>query len=183
MVEDLNVLIRRASAEGFTVGSLKAAAKKVQDRAVNSIPTGMQPGDGTWSTSEQIAQKVVRSTLYKGGYMYPGTDWGTGLNQYQAHAWTRPGESKDASPMAAVLEYLEALPLGAEVAESCDFGKGVSMDVYVKDSKGFRHARCMDESGEEALRQIDYVTPEAVAKEMGVHCSQTLANLLISIAN
>lgn len=173
-----NKLIRRAAAEGYSVAVLMAAAERVQEKAIKCIPTGMQPGDGSIIPLEEIASMVARSTLYKGGYMYPGTDWGPGLNRYQAHAWSRPGESTDGAPVETVVEYLKALPNGAEIVNTTNFGNGVRRDIYKKEgSKVFRHTGYFDEQQEESLLLADYRNPEAVAAELGVACSKTLCEL------
>ena len=166
-------LARRANAEGIDLKAFRAAIleveQKVKDRALEEAD---KPREGFEPVTTEVMVGVLTSTIYKGGYIYSGTSVSPG--QFQAIAWSRPGESKDADPEGAK-QWLEAAPVGAEVTEITDFGNGVCEGVYRKTQLGWGVVKSHDEAYVKGLERecFLYGNESLVAEAMGVEVSPT----------
>lgn len=178
MNDRVNALVRRAYAEGYTPSQLTAAAERIQTREVESVRTGVVAADPTPETVEEMARRIARCALYCGGYMYRGTEFSHGLSGHQPHEWSRVGDSSPASEVGVIITVLLEIPVGEMISETTSHGNGVRVDYYLRTETGFTHTAYSDTAEEEFLRRCDYRTPQAVARELNVACSNTLVELL-----
>lgn len=167
----------RANAEGIDPKALRAAIieveQKVKDRALEEAD---KPWEGFEPVTIDHMVDELTSARYRGGYMYPGTTVTPG--QFQAIAWSRPGESVDANPVGA-RQWLEAAPVGAEVKVISNFGNGVREEIYQKTQDGWGLIKSHDEGYVKDLeRQCFLFSNESlVAEAMGVGLSPTFRTL------
>ena len=176
-----NFTERRAAAEGFSVAGLKVAAARVQasEEADAERFTGYQASVAPlqFTSLAEMAARVAKSENYRGGYIYPGTCFSHGLDSMQPHAWTRPGDSTEAAPLLQIEAALASIPVGDTFEELTNFSGKKRVDYYKRTAVGFYHIGCSDESSDEFFSRQNYVTPQLVAKELGVACSHTLVTM------
>ena len=176
-------LARRANAEGINVRDLKVALIKVETATREAAMDEAQKG---WTGFDAVTIEhmvgVLTSTHYKGGYIYPGATVTPG--QFQAVAWSRPGESVDSDPEGAK-RWLEAAPVGTLVTKAFDLGNGTSEEVYQKSQDGWACIRTYYESHEMDAERRCYLYGKevAVAAAIGVGVSSTFKALYQEIAD
>ena len=179
----IDFLTRRANAEGINVREIKAAMisleSKLREDALDEASKGWAGFQGV--TTEHMVG-VLTSTRYKGGYMYPGAT--VSPKNFQAVAWSRPGDSVDGDPEGAKL-WLEAAEIGTVVEKFYDLGNGISQEVYQKTQQGWGYIRTKYESEErDAARRCYLHGNEAVvAAAMGVKNSPTFRAIYQAIAD
>ena len=176
-------LARRANAEGINTAVLKATIAKMENAAREAAVIEAAFGWTGWSPVDaEHMVGVLTSTRYRGGYMYPGSK--VTPSDFQAVAWSRPGDSVDGDPVGA-LEWLNAAPIGTTVEEFYDVGNGTSIEVYQKTQQGWGYVKTHNESDEVSAERQCYLYghEEVVAKELNVGVSPTFRAIYQEVAD
>lgn len=174
-MNDINFVTRRAAAEGFNVSKILSAAKELQEEGViEAESTGIYNFEEQL-TLKEMAARIARAAYYTGGYMYPGSDFGS-LRAYQPWYHSRVGESTDADE-STIVAVLTEMPVGTEVVEKTDFGNGIEFDFYRRTSDGFLYYKRDSEIDRKFYRNQNHTTPDAVAKKLGVSMSSTFLSV------
>ena len=147
MQVQFETLVRRANAEGITLGAVKSSLAHLEWEARQKAVKAAQAG---WDGVEMVEPAVVvgrlTSTRYCGGFMYRGHDVTPG--QFQERRWSRPGDSTDENAAGAT-EWVRTAPVGAEVTVKVDFGNGRSLEVFRRLEQGWATVHTWDESEEQ----------------------------------
>ena len=176
-------LARRANAEGINTSLVKVTLVKIATEAREAAVTEASNGwTGFQGVTIEHMVGVLTSTHYNGGYMYPGAT--VSPKNFQAVAWSKPGDSVDGDPEGA-REWLDAAPIGTEVTKFYDVGNGSSCEVYQKTQQGWGYIKTNYESEERdaARRCYLYGNEAAVTAAMGVVNSPTFRAIYQEVAD
>lgn len=155
MKVQFETLIRRANAEGLTLGNVMSALARLEQEAREKATLTAQEGwHGVEMAEDDTVVGRLTSTRYCGGYMYEGSV--ATPEQFQEHRWSRPGDSTDADPVGAS-EWVRTAPIGAEVHLHSDFGNGRSLEVFRRLEGGWALVHTWDESQEREAEDGPYL--------------------------
>ena len=144
MQVQFETIVRRANAEGLTLGKSMSALSRLEREAREKAVKAAQEG---WHGCEMVDADIVvgrlTSTRYCGGYMYRGHDVTPG--GFQEQRWSSVGDSTDAD-VGGAAEWVRSAPVGAEVVVKVDFGNGRSLEVIRKLAEGWAIVHTWDES-------------------------------------
>lgn len=182
-----NVLVRRAAAEGFNFGVVKAALIDCSEESKNG---GFEKRDDIISL-DVLASEIHGHVRYSAGYMYSGSHWilnGVDLTEFGQILHTHPQENRN---YLKGIKELKKLLSRAEIGSRLSFWEDAQCRVSKEFIKNSSDQWVLVEEYCQMWEQWENNTPiflpagirEATAKRIGVTASETFHRVFDSVVD